>query len=130
MGNENEGKTLTLKELFYIIKRHVVLETIIVILGIFVGVMLALTNKDVYIASWRVSVKANIKQDISYNDTSLSKTIMPTIEDFISNDSVFLGKECVGNTAYYHYDVCLGKVQNSSRLIDTINQNMKNHFEQ
>ena len=91
MGNDSAEKQLTFKELFYILKRHIISEIAIIAICAVVGVILSLTNKDVYVASLRVSVKANIEQQkISYSDTSLSRTIMPTIEDFISNDSVII----------------------------------------
>ena len=100
MGNENEERQLTFKELFYILKRHIISEIAIIAVCAIVGIILSVTNEDVYVASLRVSVKANIKQDISYNDTSLSKMIMPTIEDFISNDSIIIeeAKEKSGYT--------------------------------
>ena len=88
----DEEKTFTLKEILYIVRKYLLLELIIVIVALSVGGVIALTNKDVYVASCRISVKANLNQNISYNDTSLSQIVMPTIEDLISNNSVIIDK--------------------------------------
>ena len=55
MENQTEESALTLKEIFYIIKRHIFLEAAIVFIGIIIGVIIALTNKDVFIATTKVS---------------------------------------------------------------------------
>ena len=90
MENQTEESTLTLKEIFYIIKRHIFLEAAIVFIGIIIGIAISLMNKDIWVACCNVSVKANLNQNISYNDTSLSKMVMPTIKDLMSSNGVII----------------------------------------
>ena len=92
MDNQTEESALTLKEILYIVRRHIILEAAIVFIGVLIGVIISLTNKDIFVASTKVSVKANLNQNISYNDTSLSQIIMPTIKDLISSDGVIIDK--------------------------------------
>ncbi len=89
---QEQGKEISLKTIIDIIKRHYIFELVIVSVAILAGVIFSFVNQEQWVASVRISVKANLTQNISYNDTSLSKIVMPTIKDFFNGESDVIPK--------------------------------------
>ena len=101
--DEQENKSISLKEILYILTKNWLMEVIVVVIALAAGVVIALTNKDLYIARSSVIVKANINNpNLSYSDTSLSRIYIPTVSSLMKEDIVIeKARNDLGNRHIY-----------------------------
>lgn len=93
MANEKENvvrneKEVNIGELWYVFCKHILWEAVIFVVILGIGLAVALTSNEYYVARASVIVKAslNTSVDQSYNDTPLSQQQVVLVCDVLKNE--------------------------------------------
>lgn len=93
MANEKENvvkneKEISIAELWYVFCKHILWEAVIFVVILGIGLAVALTSSEYYVARASVIVKAslNTSTDQSYNDTPLSQEQVVLVCDILKNE--------------------------------------------
>ena len=82
-------KTFDFKELFYVLKRNWLIETILFVVILALGVVYTRVNTDFYIAHATIVLRAEVGSSSSqYNDTVLSKMYLTTVSGLMKDEAI------------------------------------------
>ena len=88
-NNVKTQKTFDFKELFYVLKKNLIVEILIFIAILAMGVVYTRINTDYYVSYATVVLRAEVGSSTSdYNDTVLSKMYLTTISSLMKDDAI------------------------------------------
>ena len=88
-NNVKTQKTFDFKELFYVLRKNVIIEALIFIVILALGVVYTRINTDYFVSYATIVLRAEVGSSTSdYNDTVLSKMYLTTISSLMKDDAI------------------------------------------